>query len=579
MISKAMKAWSNLYLYAGVGKAIPEFTNSPIPDTDLTSLYVSKFLNPVTYMVTGQKGTELTGEQLNRAITLLINTSIKCYPYLLNHFIDNGYFQYTGDLSNDIKACAKAFTDNNPSSICTSGIDGKDFIGYSACDFPVPVLMYDESLGAHAGGSMLKDLVNKEVMLLSENGRRCIKQAVSLNVIPESSLTFNKISVLVNGATTDTYMSAIDDDLPPAEVLRLISTLPQALIDENGGDIYSALRTYAETATVSDEVSKYLEGSAALPISFGASQVETPVSNLLTDEAVKQYLKDTYGYNIIDLGTMFDAPVSKLSAMVDTATIANLTGEELIEKLSDDSSVKCATLDELILTYCEQSDVSLDCTINQLIRHINYEVTIVPPTLKDAIIEYKANNGISGETTFNEFIKGEAHVHVDSMDILKDSIDSCTEISKEDKDFLYDIIAWNKPFNRPDNIKLVNETLKAIGLDNDTLSRINLAVSNGSMYEVPKQVAPVTTAAPVAFDEPGYKAGEYMLRKVREAISTNPSMDVRDKLTPVLYSFLRLLMCDPSSEMNDVREFLEQKKKTSISGTANIITEALKEFK
>ena len=81
------------------------------------------------------------------------------------------------------------------------------------------------------------------------------------------------------------------------------------------------------------------------------------------------------------------------------------------------------------------------------------------------------------------------------------------------------------------------------------------------------------------YDESGYKLAESMLRSVRQAIAKDSSIDNRSKYTPILYSFLRLLMCDPKTEHDDLVEFLNGKKADASNEAKAIIDEALENLK
>ena len=74
-------------------------------------------------------------------------------------------------------------------------------------------------------------------------------------------------------------------------------------------------------------------------------------------------------------------------------------------------------------------------------------------------------------------------------------------------------------------------------------SSIARALQTGESVQLPK-----AESVQLKFSEPGYVAGEYMLRKVRESIGKDASYNNRDQFREVLNAFLRLLMHDPADK-------------------------------
>ena len=398
-------------------------------------------------------------------------------------------------------------------------------------------------------------------------------------------------------------------ELPPAEYLSIVRALPSSVL-EQGKPKMQIIQDYISSFKVSDEVTAYVQMFA-----------NAKPSSTLDDAAVIDYLASKYGVITNDLSTLSAQPTTdkEVFAMSMTNLDAELlkgSAQDLLSAFEETSGTELTTLDEVIEKYCESNKIDLSCSIENLLDSIIYDKHPTPMSVKDLVLKHAKTHNISMDTTLNEFVNDIEHKDVDDVDIVLDFLEEFKGLFPEeyypkiregiinnehitfdkeetftpatayvqtllqylngDEKVIEDVVAIadsngyrGEEFRATLKSKVdIEDVLATLGLDSKSSERFIDALKNNEMFST-------CTCGPDCHGKDlGYKAGELMLRKVRETLAKDASFETRNKYTPILYTFLRMLMSDMSKEKDSVIEFIDNKIKESPQESKDILTKA-----
>ena len=675
------KSWADRYYYYSMGREVGD----PVKDFGLETVeetYRNEFINPLKIMLRQDLNSELPQDVISKTVMLLCNSNCTVWPYMLNYWIREGYFDGKKDtFQQNLKDCVERFTVDHKLLYATTGYDATDIVVFGDKNnkpvgtYPYRVFTYI-GMNSTVKGRLLKKLAEKDPTTLTNKQIILLRKAVEFGIMPETVLQTS--SVLIPGPygeLTRMNVNIMSNGFPPAEIMQLINSLPSATIMEWGNDPYIALKHYVEETNLQDKsVLNYLNSieshfdSRKMPVAPVA-----PVS--LTDEDVKSYLAKQYGIVTDDLSKLNVGISQHMRTAVEmNPDLLSGTASDLINAASDNANddFVSGTLDEVILNYCKDEGIDTECSISQLIQYINEDITIEPKTFENMAESYIARTGnkfatlaevagimsadeanlnateqflindskiteslasglldiiksdkfsetapagitdlVSYETLIDEIeragkidnklancLKNAKSSTLSSEDVanLHNAERSAEDVAEEEKSIAIDYIGrlglplplMTKCINAiRTNAKVVLEPEAAPDIKAEMSKKfadigLPVGISKAILdaMETDGYVAlPTAYTAESTYDESGYKLAESMLRSVRQAIAKDSSIDNRSKYTPILYSFLRLLMCDPKTEHDDLVEFLNGKKADASNEAKAIIDEALENLK
>lgn len=560
-MDKAVQTWFNTYYGRCVGSSTPVREIAGEEDEKkIADEYAVKFLRPMCYIATGKMETPEDKSVLNRALNVIGTGPITDWIYLLNYWVNNEFFTYTGDLTADYGRCVERTRSDMRVVFATIGKDYKDICLHTVNrqtvdDFPYEVFYYPRDMKAHFNGRLLQDVCKKLPSTLSEPEIAMLAAAEARRFITEDDLMTEEIMCPYNHGKDQRFIpiTALTPNRPPADYLELCRNLAPAQAQEFP-TLFLAVKDYAKHSPVSDAVRNYINIISGSDDLFAG--MESTKSAAIDDSAVMDYLREQYGIECQSLGDLTVGPVTAFkNAVTFDESLIEGSAKELFDQVISQSGMAVDTLDEVIIKFCEDNKLSQDCTIKQLIEVINYDVHPTPPTFLDNIATYMSEHNAPVETTFDDVIKGVQHKETDPIDVVMEFIKDNEFYSDEVRNELMNSIVEGVPVNFPTEKEAALAALPKLGLPDDLLSRMLIAVQTDSAVELPKITA--ESEEPKATGDKGFDAGYVLLKGTREAIFKDPSTPNRMAYTPVLYAFLRLLMCDVSSEIPEVLSALE----------------------
>ena len=605
--------WASNFYGTSLGNNPIIDIQDPSNESMILKEYAEYFEKPLAYMLTGTDVLPDNKEQLNNALVKISQGPITDWIYLLRFLVDNKFFEYTGDFISDFDNCVTRIKDEMRVMFATTGIQGKDialhtYNGRIIDRLPKKLLVYPKGLRAHYGGKLLKDLASKVPTTTNSVERALLSQALSGEFLSSTDLALEKVTVPVaGGGEMDITVDATHPQLPPKDYTDISKALPQSVLDQ-GNTRFSLVKEHCMTEAPSSELKAYLDKFDGVPTSTEA---------VLDDETVLNYLASTRG---IYVNSLDDITVSNAAILFGATELPEdlLAGSaaELLSALNQEEQPVMTTLDVLVANYCKENKIDVNCSIQQLLDNIERDTNPVPPSLNDMLVDDMAAKGIVGETTLDEYLKGTKHWSPDPTDFVLDYIADNPLLGGEEIERAFrtmvlqdkplelpkpvitkeDLVAYIKVQEYPSTVQnaLLNAVENPFGaaekLQSDKVEDKPLTLDElckvVDMANVPldiKSAALEFLRNPMAvnnsnnYNESGYIAGRHLLLATRKALSADASWQTREAYTPVLYAFLRLLMCDVSKEKESVVEFLEGKINEA-SGKAKTILQEAKEM-
>ena len=607
-----LKAWATRYYFTGIGRDESEDYNveNGLDEEVLNNTYKSEFLEPLQKMTGGSN----TPQEIRQALMTFGTVNCTVWPYVLNYWIQEGYFKPGVDEFNStsLSACVSKFTKDHKLLYATTGYKYKDFVVFAnkqnkaVGKFPARVFCYI-GVNSHKGGQALLDLSRKAPLSLTNSQCILLQKAVTFKMIPEEELKHDDVQIPeANGNIKIMSACACTPDLPPAEVNNLINAMGPAYISEFPS-VYFALRDYVADKQHDQVIDKYLEKISDHFV-LGAKVTEKDKLSNLDDATVSAYLEQRCGKN------------------TDGESNGDLDG------------VYVGTLDDAVAEYCKAENIDPRCTIEQLINYINYDIKIEPQTTE--INAASVANWIKSSGKFDaEFadllanmIENDNEKNVSLVDCVDPEevaikyVQDAKNIDADAKSYIVTAIkegceAPSASEVRSNELAIVEDYLGRLGLPDKFLLAMSNSLKQGkklatnaytfvsnvasdkdgkellrsalAKINVPKGLenaiisafeANKTVELPTAFEEkhdpllqePGYLSGEYLLRKTREKLNVDSSFEVREQYVNILHCFLRLLMGDFKTDKDGIVSTLQEYQKSSSAEVANVIAEALK---
>lgn len=566
-MGKRVLVWANNYYGKSLGVDAPILDyNNPNNTETIEQAFLTYFEKPLAYMLTGTDTVPESKEALNNALVKLSQGPVTDWIYLMKFWVDKSFFIYTGNFEEDLKNCFIKTQNEMRVLFATAGVKSKDialhtFNGRIIDDLPKKVFVYPKGLRAHFNGRLLSDIAQKDPTLTTAIERAALQTALSGNFIEPKDLREEPVTVPKGpDVEVSVLCSAVSLNLPPKEYSDIARALPSSLVSQ-GRTQLSLIKDYMETTEVSDEVREYVNRYSTVVME--ADPVE------ITDDVVLAYLADKYGVYADSVSEL--RVHSKLPTFMCTDIDAELlkgSAAELINAFREEDPTELSTLDVIIQNYCVENAISEDCTIAQLLESICHDVHPVPHSTRDLLVKDITSAGLDENTTLSEYIKGEKHVPIDPVDVMLDFMVNNPQLFPEEAaDVVRSTLLYDKELVIPTKASAVESVIATLSLSTEEAAALKSAVLSERTYELKQTSMP-------KLSEEGYIVGEYLLRRAREEISSNASFELRSELTPILYTFLRLLMCDMHKEKQSVIGFIDGKIKEAGPKSAKILTEA-----
>lgn len=539
-MSKASDRWASESKYTLLGLEPPsdksilqKFNND----------YIRDFLIPASYMVSGKSKEEFDFDKANKLDSAAIHyLSTVAAAAEINQFISILYhkyetpiwmmflpdlvdlYEYDGLLKSSIDKAISKYMETHSVRLGTYGTtatdievvidsDGNPINGYPQC-----YLYSDSEVAKYQikhGTNTLLDVCEKDWWKYDTDDEALLAH------IPFDFSVFvrpHTLPVLDPETNTAGYKVFRYDspDRPPKEVVSLMMMLPDALINDCGDPLH-ALLTYVQDN----------------PKSLSTDDAKAYVKNLQNNKEFVNAAKHVANANdnVTDASTV----PSSVRLPKDKGGVDISDRPDFRERLESEGFV-VQDLDTVILDYIKSANLSGEITVNDLIKYMNdTEDTFLPvPFDKEAYKE--------------EVLKS-----VDWDGVKKEAIDS-VDWDGVKRDAIASI----------DKAAVVKECLQSVGVDQDTIARINIAMTTSTKADIK------TTNYVDRFEE----AGSIMLHRVREALSADPSFENRQRVQDVMYAYFVVLMAE-EKKLDDVIQFTIQKRDSAQGDAKKIIDEAL----
>ena len=437
-MTKAVLAWASLYYGKGVGCKFEPINGK---ESIYEDAYNNYFLKPLKTML----GEDLDASMINMAVTHMNNRATNVWPYILNEIADYFYLSsgnFQKDFDSALQILKSEYTKHIATAFPTRGTDIEIFIDKHNTivgQYPYKLFVYPADCAAHVNGRYVADLLEKNLLLIPDADKQLLTDMFEEGLLTNDNIRVQCTIPVANGGFQDVNTTIDDPRIPPTAVLQLINNLPSSLIAEHGNDSYAALRYYASTVEVSELVTWYL--------------------NVIADH---------FG-----------------DSLSITEDIEN-PGISTFEELSNNPEYISGTLDELIENYCKDNSIDKNCTIQQLIDHIDHLPTIEPESLVSRVAADKADRKLSGDTTLDEYISGTPHKHVDDVDVALSCVEGNPCFPPEVQKAIKDCILSDEPYKVPAPVVNYLEVLSSAGVEGEMASNIASAIASGTKVDMGK---------------------------------------------------------------------------------------------
>lgn len=178
----------------------------------------------------------------------------------------------------------------------------------------------------------------------------------------------------------------------------------------------------------------------------------------------------------------------------------------------------------------------------------------------DVISDYIKLNNLSADITVADLLK---YMSDDTEQFQPKPFDKQAYAKEVIENFDWDQVRKDA-IASVDRAAIVREELSKIGVDPDTLSRINIAVATGSTIDMQP------TSYVDRFDE----AGAVMLHGVRELLSKDASLENRQRVQDVIYAYLVIMMGE-EKKLPTVIQFTADKRDKAQGDAKELIEKAM----
>lgn len=310
-------------------------------------------------------------------------------------------------------------------------------------------------------------------------------------------------------------------DNVPFDVSQLLYEFKTPNYDEKSGEVFEGSYTYlsvdkppAEIAELYHFLPEPLVADYGDPVSALAAYVKNNPGQLSTQEAMN-YLSnyDKICESRQDGGVSWGATNVKLP---DTMMIGDAAIDAELAKLGYE--VKDGG--EIIREYCKEQSLDEGITVRDLLDYMSDEKGEFNPVPFD-----------------KEAYKKEVLNGIDWDKVAADAV-ACVDAAA-----------------------IVKEELTKIGVDPETLARINIAMSTNSQVDI----------SPTNYIDRFEEAGAIMLHGVRELLSKDASLENRQRVQDVIYAYLVIMMGE-EKKLPTVIQFTADKRDNA-QGDAKVLIE------
>lgn len=621
MLSPIIKSWALVYFGKCIGANNINITEDA--EQSITATFEENYAKPMTKIIGNENWMSDTSiiMDINRIYSeakisgvYRVLRKISEYPVIEQKTFPDNLLEAIKQFQEDTTPVAAIFK------------NGKSFIAYSLNDEVINV----------EGATILGELSNFKGKLpnvyelckvppfsITDYQVQALRNAVQGGIIKESDLAKSNCCVpdFDTGHFVKASVTALDERLPRFYVRNLISNLPKAELS-NYETPYHAAYEFAK-----DHPSEYRSALRMLEeILDRCSEPEEPTPTIaaIDDATVLTYLYDKYGIEADSLDEVVCPSAERLysTAILDEG-LEGMSASEYIEKVNNSRENTPGTgyLDDIIKAYCDKNSVDTQCTIEQLLQFINYDIEIKPKTFKEMCEDFVAE-GHTKYTTLKDVIEGtESEVH-DEIDIcvnfLKTQVETIPAVTIEK---IVSAVYGNTEFKELQPI----DVIKSLQMPEEIERACTRAIAAGEPVQLPelsheigeteivdelvKHGIPRVTAGnllkgiapeeavqsvledackelgietveelkarmrPAELDEPVYNAAHHLLLGARKALLKEDSIPVRGDMVNVFYCLWRAVMVKKNEE-GMLPDFFEGYVKECKSVGKNLIQEA-----
>lgn len=310
------------------------------------------------------------------------------------------------------------------------------------------------------------------------------------------------------------------------DVSGLLHEHTTTVFDKSSGEVYNASFTYLSPNKPPAEVVELLQ---FLPPAL-VEEYGDPIN------ALSAYVKNNPGQVTTPEAKAYIQDYESIYASKGPEALADTTVIRLPDPVFADPTDEASTTEELqklgyvvrdgadvISDYIKLNDLSADITVADLLKYMEDDTEQFQPKPFDK------------QAYAKEVIE-----NFDWDQVRKDAIASV------------------------DRAAIVKEELSKIGVDPDTLARINIAVTTGSHIDMQP------TSYVDRFDE----AGAIMLHGVRELLSKDASLENRQRVQDVIYAYLVIMMGE-EKKLPTVIQFTADKRDKAQGDAKALIEKAM----
>lgn len=485
--------WFQQFFYKEAGLQAAQDLKTAYKNNNGEELFQKYFLNPVESLFQTLRGAK--GENKDQPLTdvdikefVVTYGSFKMYapfrtlPFLLSTFMTDVITEQS-----TLKDALEKSIDKLQTKLVTVAMlckGGRPFIAY-ADNESIPYFAHVQDtavlgLMSHFRNRLpnLKELSQSNPTTITDYQITALRHAVQSEMLKEENLSnvIYEVPDYDKGAILKVPVNAMDERLPGYYVRRLINQLAPAFVSDYETSYHAALayakehpEEYRSTIPVLEKILDKIEKKQYQMANTSVVEDRSKGVDIsgLNDDNVTEYLHVTYGIPYDGIANLLRPTAKTLyttSELLDDAD--TMSAKEFIDQVNE-GQAPMGTLDEIVEAYCKHNNVSLDCTIAQLIHHINYEGDVMPKSLQDTVKEYlEKDNPGAKYTTLEEFANGIEHVIRDDVDIADSVISNCECIDTDTKTALHKAIFKGVPFAAPSLINtLVNMQLPAALVD------------------------------------------------------------------------------------------------------------------
>lgn len=583
MDDKGYKKW--LKQFYGTSCGIDDVDITPyLNDAESQGWYKTDFLEPIAHVFGLSSTDEISLENMTQFLSLMANGKLKGWAYVLREVFFK-YYTPKNNVSNDVKAAINSFL-RDVTPIVVGTARGKDFIRYVYLDSDVMVGLnarnvccIGTTVDYQPGINNISILATKDPWSLKDNEvdalRTCCNVFKGEDHLDVSSLrSANHLVLDANKNVVKKDVTAVSMELGPYAIRSLISCLSQSDINEAGGNPYRAAYNYImlHKNQFSFDVIEHIRKCV--------NDDNMELMTTLEPKVVLEYINSRYGTTFESLDDVVYQPTSNpVLSMYDVSNapddILNMSVNEFVNSEEVEPEM-CGTFDELIVQYCTENNVDLNCTINQLLDAIATETLCTPKEFIDHLTEFVEHSDVDGATTIDELLQGIEHVSVPESERVIKYINGLSTLSASVKVAIAQAITDNYYFDRPSKASIISDYLADLeGLPEDIVKAIYDNVNDGTPINYQPSVNVTVDGDKI------YKAAEFLLRKMREALSKNDDYKYREGAIPIVYSFVRVLMYSTKSDADtsDLVEFLQTKANDCNADFRAILNEAIEMLK